>query len=120
MNWSDLRLRAEQMRVPMTTIAKEVNITLDGLKKGVENKSLSIKYVPQLCKSLCLTPAQFLGTPDSRELRADFEELVSAHGGSKNIDESISVLKAQLDEKDKQLSEKDKQIEALLKIIAKS
>lgn len=101
MSYEDLLRRTKQMRISMSIVANEVGITLEGLKRGIDNQSLSIKYIPQLCKSLCITPDELLGfTIDPRKtFNVDHTEKDIVKIDAK----AFELIKKQLEEKDKQI-----------------
>lgn len=109
MNFSELKQHCINMHVPIQQVAVEAGITYDGLKKGLSNDSLALRYVLPLCQALCITPNRFFGIPDKPQKQQ------VQNGGRNNSQymdsDAVSALEAQL-------VAKDKQIEKLLELLA--
>ena len=103
MNYNDLRGWCKKHYVNTTTVAGEVGITISGLQYGLNNASLGMRYIPQLCKSLGMSPNEFFGYKEKEG--SSYSQV--QNGGVGNVQnmesESIAILHEQLRKKDEQI-----------------
>lgn len=120
MNYNELKRHCALIQVSVSEIANEVDITIDGLRKGLENESLALRYVQPLCKSLGITPNKFFGVDDTpgdniygAQNKGGKKQIIQ-QGNTDALEHTIEILKAQLTTKDEQIAAKDRQINKLL------
>ena len=124
MNYSELKNIAKTKKILLKEIADRMNVSAEGLKYSIENNTLPINKLLELCNILEISPADFFGTS------VNISGFVGNNIHGSNIDnrqyysDSPDVLKAQIDileerikEKDSQIKEKDSQIKELLNIL---
>ena len=87
----------------MDDLCKEVNITSDGLRKGIKNNSLALRFIKPLCYALGISPNEFFGWEDSNSISGVYASNISGIN-TQNSNEAIKALKDQLKEKDKQIN----------------
>ena len=113
MNYNDLREWCKKHYIPVTTVAREVGITISGVKYGLNNKSMALRFIPQLCKSLGMSPNEFFGYKEKEG--SSYSQV--QNGGVGNVQnmesESIAILH-------EQLRKKDEQIDKLLALMAEN
>lgn len=109
MTFNNLKIMCDNAHVTVTKVAQEVGISYDGLKKGINQQSLSFRYIPQLCQSLGITPNQFFGYTDKKGV---CQTQNGGVGNTQIVDQGIEALR-------EQLRAKDEQINKLLNIISK-
>ena len=110
MNFSELKTRCERAHVSALKVAEEIGLSYEGLKKGIMNGSLAIRYVVPLCNSLGISPNELLGVLDSKTGNSQVQN--GGIGNVQNMDASTAILK-------EQLRIKDEQINKLLNIMSK-
>ena len=90
------------------SLCEKMDITTNGLRKGMNNQSISMRLVDTLCKAINITPNHFFSWSDSTATQIQ-------NGGAFNTqiaDQGIATLQ-------EQLRIKDDQINKLLNIISK-
>lgn len=114
MNYNELKFITTEKGYTMESLAKEVEISSAGLKKGIDTCKLGMDYIIKICNALSITPNKFFGWKEDAQVIGNgiFASHVSG-GNTQNSNESIKAF-------NNQLKEKDKQIDRLLKIIEKN
>ena len=128
MNYSELKNIAKTKKILLKEIADSMKVSAEGLKYSIENNTLPINKLLELCKILDITPADFFGTTGTT-IKGN-GNIVGSNINKSTIDnrhyysDSPDVLKAKIDileerikEKDSQIKEKDSQIKELLNIL---
>lgn len=109
MNFSELKTRCEHAHVSALKVAEEIGLSYEGLKKGITNGSLAIRFVVPLCKSLGISPNELLGVPDKT---GNSQVQNGGVGNVQRMDAGTAILQ-------EQLRIKDEQINKLLNIMSK-
>lgn len=112
MNYNELTFLAKEKKITMSQLAKEIGMTLTGLKPSIEKGTFPINKVDPLCKVLGITPNDFIGWDAPAIGSGNY----AAHIGGDNTQNSNEVIAALKD----QLKEKDRQIDRLLKVVEKN
>lgn len=116
MTYSDIKTIASRKDISINEIAQFTNLTPDGLKRGIEKKTLGMHYVSRLCDIVGITPNMLFGYKSKGDMI--FENGGMLNNNTQNIDsQAVQVLKEQLAEKDRQLAEKDRQIAKLIDLL---
>ncbi|MBQ7387868.1 MAG: hypothetical protein IJW01_00585 [Paludibacteraceae bacterium] len=132
MNYSELKNIAKSKKILLKEIADSMNVSAEGLKYSIENNTLPINKLLELCKILNITPADFFGTTingngnivgsninkstiDNRHYYSDSPDVLKAQ--IEVLEERIKEKDSQIKEKDSQIKEKDSQIKELLNIL---
>ena len=102
MEYEDIKAICRMNKISVQTIASEVGLSLDGLKRGFIAKSIAMKYIPQLCKSLCVTPNRLFGFEDHKQTIQQTQN--GGVGNSQIAGTDTEALRQQLAEKDAQIS----------------
>ncbi len=110
MNYDELKEICRVNKISLQTIASETGVTMNGLKRGIEQQSLAIRYVIPLCKSLCMTPNRMFGIPEDARTVTQTQnggrnntQIYDSNGEKiKSLEDEIVRLKEALeDEKDR-------------------
>ena len=118
MNYSELKNIAKSKKILLKEIADSMNVSAEGLKYSIENNTLPINKLLELCKILNITPADFFGTTINGN-----GNIVGSNINKSTIDnrhyysDSPDVLKAQIEVLEERIKEKDSQIKELLNIL---
>lgn len=106
MNYYELQDLCEIKHKTVTNVARTLGITLEGLKRGLNNGSLSIRYMQPMCDFLGITPNDFWGIKTR-----DGDTGCNKYGNNQTINqlpselsETIAILREQLKEKDAQIN----------------
>ena len=104
MNYNDLFFLAKEKGISIASLAKDIKMTSNGLKKSFESKKLPWEKIESICEIFGLTPNQLLGWPvESQNVSGNYASNISG-GNTQNSNEAIKALKDQLKEKDRQIS----------------
>lgn len=116
MNYYELQDLCEIKHKTVTNVARALGITLEGLKRGLNNESLSIRYLKPICDFLEITPNEFfrVGSFGGDIGCNKFGQNQTINQIPTELNETIGILRDQLKEKDLQISMKDEQINKLL------
>lgn len=120
MNFSELKRICITNKISLSQVAESIDLSYDGLKKGINNESLSMRYVLPLCHAICITPNEFFGveTPSGDtnygNMQKNAKKQIMQLAGTEELKATIEVLKEQLKIKDEQLAAKDRQINKLI------
>ena len=121
MNYSELKNVAKSKKILLKEIADSMKVSAEGLKYSIENNTLPINKLLELCKILDITPADFFGTTGTT-IKGN-GNIVGSNINKSTIDnrhyysDSPDVLKAQIDILEERIKEKDSQIKELLNIL---
>lgn len=120
MTYNELKNHCNLIHISVSDLCREIDITIDGLKKGIVNESLALRYVLPLCKSLGIEPNQFFGVGESSgdkiygaQNKGGKKQIIQ-QGNTEALEHTIEILKEQLTTKDEQIAAKDRQINKLL------
>lgn len=113
MTYNDLFFLAKEKEISIASLANDIGMTSNGLKKSFESKKLPWEKIEALCGIFGLTPNQILGWPSEAQNGSGNYAANISGGNTQNSNEAIKALKDQL-------KEKDKQINRLLAIIEKN
>lgn len=110
MTYEEIRDLCEQKRTTVTSVSEEMGITLLGLKKGLQNESLGIKNVMELCRVLDIDPNTFCGW--NREsgdvnygnMQKGAKKQVMTVGSSEELKRTIDMLEQELKTKNEQIA----------------
>lgn len=117
MTYCELRDLAEIKKITIQSLADDVKMTRSGFKSSFENQSLPISKVNLLCEKLGISPNEFFGWKSNMVAQ---QIQTGCVGNVQNMDSNaLSLLKEQLQIKDKQLAEAQVQISKLINIISK-
>lgn len=103
MDYNDLQILLKQKDLLLENVCQEIGITTDGLRKGIKNNSLALRYVKPLCYALGISPNEFVGWKSADSSSGIYASNISGVN-TQNSDEAIKALKDQLNEKDKQIN----------------
>lgn len=113
-NFNDLKDYTKVAQCSIDEIAARVGISYDGLKRGLQNESLSLRYVLPLCQELHMTPNQFFGSdaPAGDIVYGDQQKgsKMKIKKDSPELAHAISILQDELKQKNEQLAAKDRTI----------
>lgn len=112
MDYNDLMILLKQKDLQLEELCQKVDITADGLRKGIKNNSLALRYIKPLCNALNISPNEFIGWEEFNPTSGVYASNISGIN-TQNSNEAIKALHDQL-------KEKDKQINRLLAIIEKN
>lgn len=119
MTYNDLFFLAKERGISIASLAKDIGMTPNGLKKSFETKKLPWEKIESLCELFGLTPNQLLGWPvDSHTGGGNYAANITG-GNTQNSDTAILTLRDELREQRVQLKEKDRQISRLLDLLGK-
>lgn len=116
-NFNDLKQYTRVAKCSVDEIAAKTDISYDGLKRGLQNESLSIRFVVPLCQALNMTPNQFFGVEETSgdtnygNMQKNAKKQIM-QVGTEELKKTISILEGQLKTKDEQLKSKDEQLAA--------
>ena len=110
MTYSELTDLCYVRRISLTSVAESAGMTLRGFRDGVNKRTLGIKALEAICKTLDISPNEFLGW---EEKCSTFNTTQVGVMNSQNIGSNgIQILQ-------QQLSVKDDQIKQLLNLLNK-
>lgn len=116
MDYSDLQILLKQKGLQLDVLCQEVGITVDGLRKGLKNRSLALRYIKPLCQTLDISPNELVGWDDAGIGSGIYASNISGIN-TQNSNEAIMALKEELKEQRATIKEKEKQINRLIAII---
>lgn len=106
MNYYELQDLCEVKHETVTNVARTLGITLEGLKRGLNNESLSIRYLVPICDFLNITPNDFFKTKtqvgDTGCNKFGTNQTINQFPNE--LTETIAILREQLKEKDAQIN----------------
>lgn len=113
MTYDEIRDLCEQRRMTVTSVSDKMGITLLGLKKGLQNESLGIKNVMELCRVLDIDPNTFCGW---NSMSGDFNygNMQKGDKNKMNVTSSSDELKRTIDMLEQELKTKNEQIAKLI------
>lgn len=104
MTYNDLFFLAKEKGISIASLAKDIDMTSNGLKKSFETKKLGWDKIESICEIFGLTPNQLLGwSTDAQNGSGNYASNISGVN-TQNSNEAIKALKDQLKEKDRQIS----------------
>lgn len=114
MNYYELQDLCEVKHKTVTNVARALGITLEGLKRGLNNESLSFRYVKPICDLLEITPNDFFRVNSNRGDTGcnKFGQNQTINQVPVELNDTLVILRSQL-------KEKDMQIEKLLNLLNK-
>ena len=114
MNYYELQDLCEMKHKTVTNVARALGITLEGLKRGLNNESLSFRYVKPICDLLEITPNEFFRVnSNSGDTGCNkFGQNQTINQVPVELNDTLVILRSQL-------KEKDMQIEKLLNLLNK-
>lgn len=114
MNYYELQDLCEMKHKTVTNVARALGITLEGLKRGLNNESLSFRYVMPICDLLEITPNEFFRVnSNSGDTGCNkFGQNQTINQVPVELNDTLVILRSQL-------KEKDMQIEKLLNLLNK-
>ena len=113
MNYETIKEICRVNKISIGTICEEIGITMNGLKRGIDEGGLGIKYVIPLCKALCTTPNRLFGFTES-------DVFIQSGIGNTQNNKSISnnSVSEKLDDLEFQLTRERRHVDELLKLLA--
>ena len=102
-NWS------ENNNVPLKRIAEQLDFTLPGLRRAIENQSLPMSKVLPLCKIIGISPNEFFGITAT-----DRHNSQTAIGFANTNNSDLVILTLR-----EELKQKNEQINSLLRLLPK-
>lgn len=120
MNYNDLFFLAKEKEISIASLAKDIGMTSNGLKKSFESKKLPWEKIESICRIFGLTPNQLLGWPVEAQIGGGNYAANISGGNSQNSETAILTLRDELREQRAQLKEKDRQIARLLDLLGKT
>ena len=104
-------------KISLVSICREIGISQSGLKKGMCNGSLAIRFILPLCESIHISPNKLFGIEDGKNYINQTQI-----GGNNNVQQvtSSEYFKLLDDYQDKcsQLSRAERRVDELLKLLA--
>lgn len=119
MTYNELRSFCEKHQISTTSVAADINCTLDGLHKGLDRQSLSMRFIPKLCRSLCITPNQLFGWDGEIPTPGTPPPARNQQNNYGNGNRQTILDNGLVDDLREQLKVKDDQIKSLLDILKK-
>lgn len=104
-------------KITVTKLAEKVEMTLHGLKAGLQRQTLSSQVIYSVCKELGITPNQFFrwesngDTFNTTQVGVMNNQSIGSNG--------IDILQQQLTVKDEQIKQLSEQIKQLLQLLNK-
>lgn len=124
MDFSQLKKICKTSHVPVTEIAENLNLSYDGLKRGLNNGTIGIKYVLPICSYFGITVADFFGQPKTTtgdivygSQQKQGKKQIMHIQESESTKQAIKILEEQLREKEEQLKNKEEQLREKDKLI---
>ena len=107
MNYNEIKRIAESKKMTIRDLAGELGMTSNGLKRSIENDTMSIKTVKNLVFLLGITFAEFFGEVSGQVNHGNITgQMVVGHGNMTMGDGSeVLFLRQQIKEKDRQIAE---------------
>ena len=135
MTYNELKNITNVKNLQLKQVAEGIGMSRQGLQTSIENQTLPISKVLDLCKMLGITPNDFFGVNnetvsqsvnsnsgtvtvtgiDRRQYYSDSPDVLKAQ--VELLEERIKEKDSQIKEKDSQIKEKDSQINSLLSIL---
>lgn len=109
MNYNELKNITKSKKIDLKDVAKEIGMKPYGFRLSIENGTLPISKVSELCRMLGISPNEFFGWPDQPG------GIVAQNIGGDNHQNAGKVM----DLLAEQLREKDRQIAELIKALKK-
>lgn len=109
MNYNELTFVAKEKKITMTQLAKDVGMTLMGLKASIDRKTIPWIKIDLLCKILEITPHELMDWHVATV--GNYANHIQGNN-NQNSNEALQIISKQLDKK-------DREIDRLLKIIEK-
>lgn len=103
MDYNDLIILIKQKKLQLDEVCKEIGITPEGFRKGIERKSLAFKYIKPTCEALGISPNELFSWEELNTGSSVYASNISGIN-TQNSNEAIRALKDQLKEKDRQIS----------------
>lgn len=103
MDYNDLIILIKQKKLQLDEVCKEIGITPEGFRKGIERKSLAFKYIKPTCEALGISPNELFSWEELNTGSSVYASNISGIN-TQNSNEAIKALKDQLKEKDRQIS----------------
>lgn len=101
MNFNDLQNVCRKNKITATSVAEHLGLSYYGFKKALNNKTLAIKHVEEICNLMCITPDEFFGLKKNGNMQTQNGGI----GNTQFMDAgTVSVLQDQLKKKDEQIS----------------
>ena len=119
MTYNDLFFLAKEKELSIASLANDIGMTSNGLKKSFEKKKLPWEKIEALCRIFGLTPNQILGWPSEAQNGSGNYAANISGGNTQNSNEAILALREELREQRSAIKEKDKQINRLIAVIEK-
>lgn len=118
MNYNELTFLVKEKSITLSSLAKEIGMTLTGFKPAIERKTLPWEKIEALCRILGISPNEFFGWDGGVPSfgSGNYASHVSG-GNTQNSNEAIQALREELKEKGGVIKEKDRQISRLLGIM---
>ena len=114
MNYNKIKILAETKKITIKELADQIGMTSNGLKRSVENETMSIKGVKELCSILEMSIAEFFDEPVALNNSGNIISRSTAGGDIAAGGNASEVLFLR-----QQIKEKDRQINELLNILKK-
>lgn len=115
MTYSELTDLCYARKISLTSVAESAGMTLRGFRDGVNKRTLGIKALEAICKTLDISPNEFLGW---EEKRSTFNTTQVGVMNSQQIGSvGIEMLHQQLSIKDEQIMLLHEQIKQLLNLL---
>ena len=102
MNYNDVAILAKQKNLTVTQFASEIGLTRQGLQTAINNKTMAMDKVINLCNILSISPNDFFGWEETEARPGVYAANISGIN-TQNSNEAIKALNEQLKEKDKQI-----------------
>ena len=114
MNYNDLGIKIKQKQLLIKDLAERLGMTSTGFKKSIENETMSIKNVRDLCSILELSIAEFFDEPVALNNSGNIINRSTAGGNITAGGNAYEVMFLR-----QQIKEKDHQIQELLTLLKK-
>ncbi len=107
MNYNKLKSIAESKKITIRDLAESVGMSSNGLKRSIENETMSIKTAKKLCFTLGITISEFFEESASQVNNGNITgQMVVGTGNMKMGDSTeVAFLRQQIKEKDRQINE---------------
>ena len=100
MFYENLRSICRVNHISLVSICREIGITQAGLKRGMENGTLGLRFVMPICECLHITPNKLFGVSDGN---ITSQTQNGGVGNTQIMEDGTATLQEQLHEKDRQI-----------------
>ena len=118
MDYSELLFLIKKKGLILVDVCKEIGITPNGFRKGIESGSLALRYIKPTCEAIGISPNELFNWENVNSITGVYASNISGIN-NQNSNEAIMALKDELKEQRAVIKDKDKQIKKLMSIIEK-